>query len=129
MIKYKILDNTADILVRVYGEDSSIILSNSIYAVASLIHRKGLKENIEHTERIKAEITPYVVVDMMNFVIFEFETNRTLYFSSELQDSVVKLKGHRFARSIKPSNSVKAATYHNLPAQLVQGHLDITLDI
>jgi SHS2 domain-containing protein len=129
LIKYKILDNTADILIRVYGKDSATILSNSIYAVASLIYRRRLKANAEHTERIMAEITPYLMVDMMNFVISEFETNRTLYFSCNLQDSVVKLKGHRFARIIKPSNSVKAATYHNLPAHLVQGYLDITLDI
>ncbi|MGC8515083.1 MAG: archease [Thermoplasmata archaeon] len=129
MIKYKILDNTADILIRVYGEDSATILSNSIYALASLLHRVGIRINAEHTETIKAEITPYVIVDMMNLVISEFEMNRILYFACELQDSILTLKGHMFTRSIKPKNSVKAATYHNLPARIVPGYLDITLDI
>ena len=129
MIKYKILDNTADILIRVYGEDSATILSNSIYAVASLLHRSVRNINSEQTLTMKAEITPYDIVDMMNLVISEFELSRILYFSSQLKDSILTLKGHRFLKSIKPSNSVKAATYHNLPARLVPGYLDITLDI
>jgi SHS2 domain-containing protein len=129
LIRYRILDNTADILVRIYGEDSAAILSNSLYAVASLIHRNGMRINAIHTDTIKGDISPYFIVDMMNFVISEFDTNRILYFSCELQESGIILNGHRFVRNIKPINSVKAATYHNLPAHIVPGYLDITLDV
>jgi SHS2 domain-containing protein len=129
LIKYRILDNTADILIRIYGEDSATILSNSIYAVASLIHRKKMTINAVETHQINAEITPLVIVNMMNLVISEFEANMILYFLCELQDSSVILKGHKFARSTKTINSVKAATYHNLPSRIVPGYLDITLDV
>lgn len=115
--------------MRVYGEDSATILFNSIYALASLIHHNGLKVNTKYLEPLSDNITPYFIVDMMNFAISEFEVNRILYFGCELKDSGIILNGHRFARNIKPLNSIKAATYHNLPEAIVEGYLDVTLDI
>lgn len=115
--------------MRVYGEDSATILFNSIYALASLIHHPGLKVNTKYLEPLSDNITPYFIVDMMNFAISEFEVNRILYFGCEMKDSGIILKGHRFSRNIKPLNSIKAATYHNLPEAIVGGYLDVTLDI
>ncbi len=131
MIKYKILDNTADILLRVYGGDSATILYNSIYALASLLHRtSGLEINSIHEESISGEIVPALIVDMMNFVISELETTGTLYFSCTIENNTtVKFLGHKFRRNIKPLYLIKAATYHNLPRTISQDYIDITLDI
>ncbi|MCL4452461.1 MAG: archease [Candidatus Thermoplasmatota archaeon] len=115
--------------MRIYGEDSATILYNSIYAIGSLIHRPGLTVNAKYLEPLNTDITPYFIVDIMNFVISEFEVNRILYFGCELKDSGIILKGHRFLRNIKPINSIKAATYHNLPENITAGYLDVTLDI
>lgn len=134
-MKFKFLENTADLSVRVYGKDISEIIKNSIFATASTIHSlNGLSENSEFSGSYQFHSLEEMLVKVLNDVVFEFDVNAALYFRCTWLDLgegtlSIKISGHRFRRRPSARNLIKSVTYHNLSLKPETGQIDITFDL
>ncbi|MGE9810628.1 archease, partial [Ferroplasma acidiphilum] len=87
-MKYDILDHTADLKIKVYGNSLNSIFENSVAAISDLITGSSSMEN---TIKRKVEITKQSVDDMLiqllNDVIFYLETENVLFQRAEINIS------------------------------------------
>ena len=128
-------DNTADITIRIFAGNPSELLQNTVYAIASLIHRiVGLRSEARTEYSAKYNSLESASVDIANFVISEFEISNTLYYlvrDVKFEQGYVlgQLRGHHFPTPTKVRNVLKAATYHNLHFNVRDGYMDLTVDV
>jgi SHS2 domain-containing protein len=121
MVKYKVINHTADIAVVVYGEQLSDIYLNSAYALFDLITEldkvkaKGRKSfNIEGLDNED------LLVRWLNELIYCFSTEGWLpkevkIIKLDAQYLEAETRGENF-NPIKHTlkNEIKAATYHDI---------------
>lgn len=135
MKPYSDRDNTADITIRIFATTASELVANCVLAVASLIHRVvGLRTESRVDYSASYSSPEMAAVDLANHILSEFEISNTLYFSvrklkMEMGVITAQLLGHHFSGPIKQRNVLKAVTYHNLHFNLIEGYMDLTIDI
>ncbi|MCL4335535.1 MAG: archease [Candidatus Thermoplasmatota archaeon] len=134
-MNYKFLEHTADLSIRVFGNDLSEIICNSVFATADLIYPvKRLSKNARTGRNYSFVSREEMLVKILTDVINEFELNLTLYFccdSLEIKEksAFISMSGHAFTRMPSVRNVLKSATYHDLSMNAVNGHVDLTFDL
>lgn len=129
------MENIADLKIRVLASNNRDLVSNTVYAVASLIHRvAGLRSEMKEDYSAGYTSPEKAAVDLANHVITEFEISNTLYFSvkkltMEMGVISAQLRGHHFSKPIVQRNVLKAVTYHDLHFNASKGYMDLTIDI
>ncbi len=135
MKHYSSGENIADIQIRIFARNDEDLVTNTMYAVATLIHRvAGLRTNVKSEYHTTYDTPEKAAVDLANHVITEFEISNTLYYatrnvSMEMGNLSAQLRGHHFSRPPTQRNVLKAVTYHNLHYVKMPGYLDITIDV
>ncbi|ARD84230.1 archease [Ferroplasma acidiphilum] len=133
-MKYDILDHTADLKIKVYGNSLNSIFENSVAAISDLITGSSSMEN---TIKRKVEITKQSVDDMLiqllNDVIFYLETENVLFQRAEINISGNRLNGilsgTKLPDNLCYSNAIKAVTYYNLEISPEEGFAILVLDV
>ncbi len=123
MVKFEFFDHTADIGVRIYGENLENLFRNSALALFSLLVDCKPKETSEEKIILEAETLEELLVTWLNELLSLFWAYNFLpltYSISiiEKQDSKIlnaQIKGNNCGLSKnKIKTEVKAATYHDL---------------
>jgi SHS2 domain-containing protein len=135
VVKYRLLDHTADIRIQAFGSALNEIFENSAYALfdqiadLSTVVPKG-EEKID----IGARSLDSLLVNYLNELIF-IESAMGLLFSSfsvnikgtrlrsTARGEMIDLKRHRLR------NDVKAVTYHMLELNIEKGYAKFIIDV
>jgi SHS2 domain-containing protein len=128
--KFKTLKHTADITVRVYGNNPDEILLNSISTLAILFFKNNKKGDAVHkTLKLPERVNPSLIISILNMIISDLETDGILYYEGNKSNLTLDLNGFKPSENLKKRNEIKAATFHNIPDNFVGSHLDITFDL
>ncbi len=130
MNRFKTLKHTADITVRIYGNNPEGILLNSISTLATLFYKNKVSFNTFHkTLNLPNKINPSYIVSILNVIISDLETDGILYYEGNISNSKLELNGYRPGEQLKKKNEIKAATFHNIPENFIGNYIDITFDV
>jgi protein archease len=137
-LSYEVLEHTADIRVRVYGESFVDLLRNSALALMSLITATGaVKPLVEIGFEVRGETKEEILVKMLGEILYIYEVRKMVFsdIALELKDGDT-LSGRLAGEKIDPKRhelelDIKAATYHNLKIQKVNDRFmaEIVFDI
>ena len=130
MNKFKTLKHTADITVRVYGNNPDEILLNSISTLATLFFKNKKKGDAFHkTLNLPERVNPSLIISILNMIISDLETDGILYYEGNKSNLTLELNGYKPRENLEKRNEIKAATFHNIPDNFIGNHLDITFDV
>ncbi|MFI5323438.1 MAG: archease [Thermodesulfobacteriota bacterium] len=137
-MNYEVLEHTADVRIRVYGETLVDLLRNSALAMMSLMAGTEAVEPLAEVEfEIEGETMEEILVKMLGEILYAHEV-REMVFSDVALDLIggKKLKGRLMGEKFDPEKhelelDIKAATYHNLKIQKVNDRFmaEIVFDI
>ncbi len=131
---YDVLDHTADLKVRIYGNSYTSIFQNSVITISDLImDRNLLKPGFNKTIEIEKNTPDNILVNLLNDILFYMEYENVIYFSSKLDFTENRLHGRIFGSSIPDNveyrNVIKAATYYDLKVDPEHGFAMVVFDI
>ncbi len=131
---YDVLDHTADLKVRIYGNSYTSIFQNSVITISDLImDRNLLKPGFNKTIEIEKNTPDNILVNLLNDILFYIEYENVIYFSSKLDFTENRLHGRIFGSSIPDNveyrNVIKAATYYDLKVDPEHGFAMVVFDI
>ncbi|WMT51157.1 MAG: archease [Ferroplasma sp.] len=131
---YDILDHTADLKVKIYGNSYTAIFQNSVITISDLIvDRKLLRPDFNKTIEIEKNTPDNILVNLLNDILFYMEYENVIYFSSKLDFTENRLQGGIFGSSIPDNaeyrNVIKAATYYDLKVNPEHGFAIVVFDI
>ena len=130
MNKFKTLNHTADITVRIYGNNPDEILLNSISTLATLFFKNKSKENtFNKILKLPERVDPSLIISILNMIISDLEADGVLYYEGIKSNLTLTLNGYKPRNNLKKRNEIKAATFHNIPDNFVGNHIDITFDV
>lgn len=126
---YEEIDHTADIALRVWGEDFHTLLSHSAKGMYELMGITIKPESqIENTFQIESGVKETVLVDFLSEVLFLAEDRGQVYqsFSFSQEDATldVHASGHK-VESIR--RNIKAVTFHDLDIMETDQGLETTI--
>ncbi|MEM0139222.1 MAG: archease [Ferroplasma sp.] len=134
-MKFEVLDHTADLRLKIYGNSYKSIFENAITAVASMII--GDTSNIvpETTIKISIESNNYnnLLIKLINDFLFYFETDNIIYYMAQLDVKKTQLSGTLSGIKVDKSREyeyvIKAATYYGMVVSPEKGYAIIVLDV
>ena len=118
-MNYEILDHTADLKLRVYGNNFTEILANSAYAVSDLL----LPGDIMQDRNFKFEITgnteDQILIRLLNELVYILQTKKLLFKHFDIKNSGKNLYSVRCRGTIlkdpdEINYDIKGVTYHDL---------------
>lgn len=126
---YEEIDHTADIALRVWGEDFYALLSQSAKGMYDLMGiNPEAESHIENTFQIESGVKDTVLVDFLNEVLFLAEDRGQVYqsFSFNQIDAMleVNVSGQK-VESIR--RNIKAVTFHDLDIVETDQGLETTI--
>ncbi|MBE0429635.1 MAG: archease [Thermoleophilia bacterium] len=126
MPAYEVIEHTADVGIRAYGDTEWQAFENAALGMFSLITElSGVNAEIEFPVDVQADDHETLLVDWLNELLYIFESNRVLlsrFEVTELEDS--HLKGRAWGEPIDKTrhelkSDIKAVTYHMLKVKKV----------
>ncbi|WP_287960024.1 archease [Acidiplasma sp.] len=134
-MRYRLLKDTGDLKIKVYGRTYTEIFNNAVYAMSmSIIKVHNPKIEVEKNIELHTNNYESLLINLLNDVLFYFETQDTLFFNSKLNvdDFYVvtgKLLGMHIPEKVNYEYIIKAATYHDLEIMPDKNHAIIVFDI
>ena len=122
MKDYEYIEHTADIGIRVYGENLEELFRNAAKATFNLITKNNPSEDKERKLRLESKNTEDLLINWLNELISIFFTYKFLpkSYNISIKTGVLnklqaQIKGSIYdPYSQKINQEIKAATYHNL---------------
>jgi len=124
VLKYEILEHTADLKIRVFGKTKEELFKNALLAMA-----EELKPEIDfsmptqkETIKIKSPDLGALLVDFLSEVLYLSQTKKEIYNDVKFSRfSDTELVGElRGAVAVSFGEDIKAVTYHNLEVKEVE---------
>ncbi len=111
------IEHTADLAIRVYGQDMRELFANAAHGMFALMAEPSLEEPAREQE-VSLEAMDYesLLVDWLNELIFLHEVERETYSQFAIETlSPTQLKAHVTGGPTKSkTKAIKAATFHDL---------------
>jgi SHS2 domain-containing protein len=131
---YDILDHTADLKIKVYGNSYKSIFENSVIAVSDLIIDSNSTDNkIEKNIEITKESLDDMLIQLLNDLLFYLETENILFNRARLNISgtgaIGTLYGYNLPENPCYRNVIKAITYYSLEIRPENGYAILVLDV
>lgn len=135
---YEILEHTADVRVRVYGDSFLDLLRNAALALLSLITERGSVRPVgEVVFEAEAETGEELLIKMLSEILYLHQVRKMVFCEAEIElNDGYRLKGRLKGEKIDPGRhelmlDIKAATYHNLKIKRVNDKFmaEIVFDI
>ncbi|MBU4370032.1 archease [Patescibacteria group bacterium] len=116
MKNYEILEHTADLKIRAYGENLEKVFSNFLKAMVEVCQPEiDSSSLISRKIQIKAESLESLLIDFLSEIIYLMDVNKEIYTRAELMIKGNKLKGEIKGQKVKRfQTEIKAATWHDL---------------
>jgi len=134
MKRYELIDHTADIGIRVFGETCAELFENAGYALFDIIaETKNVAAREKRTFQLERENIEELLVEWLNSLLFAFDTEQLLFaaFSVKTLDAgalVAEAAGDFYQNHVHViKTAVKAITYHNLSILEKNGIWEATL--
>jgi len=131
---YDILDHTADLKIKVYGNSYKSIFENSVIAVSDLImDSDNTDNNIEKKIEITKESLDDALIQLLNDLLFYLETENVLFNRAKLNIIGTGVKGTIYGFNLPDNpgyrNVIKAVTYYDLEIRPENGYAIFVLDV
>ncbi len=126
---YEEVDHTADIALRVWGDDFHTLLSNSAKGMYDLMGiRMKPDSHIENEFQIVIETLETVLVDFLSEVLFFAEDPGQIYDSFSFKQQEGALEVHARGHEIETIHrNIKAVTFHDLEIEETEKGLETTI--
>jgi SHS2 domain-containing protein len=115
--KFEEIEHTADLALRVYGQDMRELFGNAAYGMFALMAEPSL-EGLAREREVSLEAMDYegLLVDWLNELIYLHEVEGETYSQFTIETlSPTKLKAHVTGGPTKSkTKAIKAATFHDL---------------
>jgi SHS2 domain-containing protein len=123
------IDHTADLALRVRGEDFQDLLIQAALGLYALLNVKTEDDSsVEYSFCIEEDSREAMLVDFLNELLYLCEDGRqtfhTFSFKKENNKMLVHAQGEKVAAI---ERSIKAVTFHNLAIKEVQTELQTTV--
>lgn len=134
---FEIVDHTADVGIRAYGENVSQAFANAARALFSLIAELDNVEEVLHRDiEVTATDQESLLVEWLNELIYRFDTENIIFKRFDITGLTdTRLKARGFGEVVDSSKhrlktGVKAATYHMLRVEKNDGcQVQVLFDI
>ncbi len=126
MIKYEILNHSADLKIRVFGKMKEELFLNALLGMMDALRPKISidKKTKSRIVKIKSPDQKSLLVDFLNEALYLSQVNKEAYTKVQFKIfSDNELGGLLNGKKVERFNEdIKAVTYHNLEIKTVQGH-------
>ena len=116
--KFKILEHTADLKLRVFGKTKQELFKNVMLGMFESARVKAKEEETKIEREIKIESADilFLLVDFLSEVLYLSEVNNEVYWQIRFEEfSDTRLKGKIIGGKIRQRGLIiKGVTYHNL---------------
>ena len=137
MIRFEVIDHTADVGIVAYGGNLGEAFANAAYGMFSLIAElDGVTENLCREIALQAPDQEVLLVDWLNELLYLFDVDHVIFSRFEISDlNQNQLRAKAYGEKIDTSRhqlktEVKAATYHSLKIEENNGfRVQVILDI
>ena len=138
MKKYELIDHTADIAVKAYGDTLENSFENAAKAMFDIITDSSEVENTgQYDIKLKADDLEQLLVDWLSELLYLHSANNLVFgfFKVELDKKNNELTGRVFGEKLNMSkhkigSEIKAVTYHMLEIRKKKPfHVQILFDI
>ncbi len=126
MQRYRPLDHTADIRLRIYGRTFRHLLQNAVYALTDTLTSAD-RVRAERTKKVtvRGDDPPHLLILLLKEVLFLFETRRFLSRQLVIRrfgDTILTgtLRGE-ILKDHPMKTEIKAVTYHGLKLEKKKG--------
>ncbi len=134
MKDYEIIEHTADIGIRAFGDTEEHLFENAAAGMFSLICNPSLvRDTHAYPVSIEAEDRETLLVEWLNELLFLFEARGVIFGRFEVDDiSEVHLTATAFGEDLDRERhrlmaDIKAVTYHMLKVRRVDGRWEATV--
>ncbi len=124
MKNYELIEHTADIGIRVKGEDLEELFSNAALAMFDIIaegkspSRQVTKPAIKNSINLKADSQDELFIDWLNELLSLSATKELIFFDfkiKKIKNNVLEAEvSGRNVKEYRVNSEIKAATYHQL---------------
>ena len=137
MIRFEVIDHTADVGIVAYGKDLKEAFANAAFGMFSLIaDLEKVRGSISREIDVQSTDQEALLVDWLNELLYLFDVEHIIFKRFEITAlSQKKLKAKVYGEKIDTSRhqlktAVKAATYHMLKIEKNKGvRVQLILDI
>ena len=137
MIRFEVIDHTADVGIVAYGKDLKEAFANAAFGMFSLIaNLEKVRGSISREIDVQSTDQEALLVDWLNELLYLFDVEHIIFKRFEITAlSQKKLKAKVYGEKIDTSRhqlktAVKAATYHMLKIEKNKGvRVQFILDI
>jgi SHS2 domain-containing protein len=132
-MRYKILSHTADLRLKVFGDDYEKLFVNAALGLANILfedYKKLIKRARGHKKiTVESENTGTLVVDFLNKILSESNIEKKIFPRIKiLRVSPKVVEAQLFGVLVDHfDEDVKAVSYHNAEVTEEDGKLEITL--
>ena len=118
-MNYEILDHTADIKIRVFGNNFIEILANSAYAIADLLLPGDIMQDKNYYFEIDGTTDDQILVRLLNELVYILQTKKLLFKFFDIEKTsknlyLVHCRGTEIKYSDEINYDIKGVTYHDL---------------
>lgn len=121
MKRYKIIEHTADVGIKVYAEDIKQLFEMAALGMFDVITDiKKINSIIKKEVKIQSDSTNDLLVDWLNELVFKFDVNKILFGKVDIEKiSSTYLSAKIYGEKYDPDKhniktGIKAVTYHSL---------------
>ena len=137
MLRFEVIDHTADVGIIAYGSDLEEAFANAAYGMFSLIaDLEEVREKVSRKVDIQSTDQEALLVDWLNELLYLFDVQHIIFKRFKITAlSQKRLQAKVYGEKIDTSRhqlktAVKAATYHMLKIEMNQGvKVQFILDI
>jgi len=135
MMKYEVIDHTADVAIKAYGKDLNEIFENAALGMFDLItDASSVRAVGEYEISLNSLDLESLMVDWLSELLFLHETQNLLLsdFEVNIEDTRLKARVRGEAIDLKrhPLNiAIKAVTYHMIEVNEKEGYAFVLFDI
>ncbi len=120
-VKYRLLEHTADIRVRIQARSLKELFQNALYALSDqLVVAPSIRKKISRKVAVRAENKELLLVRFLQEMLFLFDAKRFVSRRFEFEQfEGKKIKGRVWGERLSserhhPKTEIKAVTYHGL---------------
>lgn len=115
---YEILEHTADLKIKVYGNSFTQLLENAGYALSDILLPGGKKSEETREIFIEGNSKEQILVRFLNELIYIVHTEFIIFREFDINEDPRGInaicRGFRIEPSDSPEYDIKGATYHDL---------------
>ncbi len=117
MEKFKILEHTADLKIKVFGKTKEELFKNALFAMAKALCSEPKSQKIINRKiKNKSFNSEMLLVDFLSEVLYLSQVKKEVYFDVRFKKfSDTEIEGELFGKKVERfSEDIKGVTYHNL---------------